>query len=197
MAGAAQRKSPLLSIKTYRAFLETRSDKEYWELIDGVAMMMPPPSVTHQRIATNLLLLLHAALLSHRPALTVMQRLGINIGPAVQNYDPEPDVAVIDAAAARDLKRHHVDRFYLAAEVVSESDRVFVDKKRDIYKLHEHCTCVLTVQQDHVEVRVDLRNNDEWSETVLKSSDDLLVLADFGLRCDVSAVYAGTALQPG
>lgn len=114
----------------------------------------------------------------------------------MQDYDPEPDVLVIDADASRDPGRRYVERFYLAAEIVSESDRTRVNKKRDIYKLHEHCTCILTIQQGLIEVQMELRSNDKWIETVLKNPDDWIVILDFGLRCKVSELYKETALQP-
>jgi hypothetical protein len=49
----------------------------------------------------------------------------------------------------------YVDRFYLAAEVVSDSDRKTLTGKREIYKLHQHCSCVLTVRQDRCHVCID------------------------------------------
>jgi hypothetical protein len=62
--------------------------------------------------------------------------------------------------------------------------------------LHETCSCVLTIQQDRQEVRVDLRTGTGWQEQVLANPDDLLVLPDFGLRCKLSELYRGTRLQP-
>ena len=47
MAVAAARKRPGLSVDTFRAFYASRPDEEHWELIDGVAMMMAAPTLTH------------------------------------------------------------------------------------------------------------------------------------------------------
>jgi len=196
MAVATQRKPPRLSRELFRAFYATRPDEEHWQLIDGVAVMMTPVTVVHQIIATNLQLLLLQALKHHAPALTALPRLGVNIAPPVEDYDPEPDVVVIDASIGRDPNARYIDHFYLAAEIVSASDRVWVEKKREIYKLHETCTDILTVQQDRLEVRVDTRANDIWSEQLLKQPDNLLVLPSLGLSCKVSDLYAGTALEP-
>jgi len=196
MAGAAQRQTPRLSVDLFRSFYATRPDEEQWQLIDGVAIMMTPPTVGHQIIASNLQTVLFQALRQHAPELIAIQRLGVNIGAQIKDYDPEPDVAVIDASTAREPERRYVDRFYLAAEIVSESDRSWVDKKREIYKLHETCTCVLTVQQDQFYVRVDLRTGDGWTESILRQASDVLVLSNFGLRCELADLYRGTALQP-
>src|SRR5262250_2760591 len=97
MARAAQRKPSPLSIKAFRAWSETRPDEERWELIDGVPMMMTPPTKAHQRIASNLERLPSDAL-ARTPARAAYQRVGLNLGPVVENYDPEPDVVVIDVA---------------------------------------------------------------------------------------------------
>jgi Uma2 family endonuclease len=195
MAGVAQRNTPRLSLELFRGFLEGRPDEERWELIDGVAVMMAPPTLAHQQIASNLHHLLYDALKTLGRTFAAHQRSGINLGPSIQYYDPEPDVVVIDVDAIRDPGRRYADRFYLAAEIVSSSDRTYVESKRGVYKLHESCKCILTVQQDRIEVRVDRRTEAGWSEEVLEKSDDVLVLSDFGLRCHVSDLYWGTALQ--
>src|SRR6266852_4747629 len=179
MAGVAQRNPPRLSVELFRGFLEGRPDEERWELIDGVAVMMAPPTLAHQLIASNLQRLLHDALERFAPTLAVYQRAGINLGPSIEYYDPEPDVVVIDADANQDPNRRYADRFYLAAEIVSTSDRTYVESKRGVYKQHETCKCILTVQQDRFEVRVDLRTSAGWQEQLLTKPDDLLALPEF------------------
>ena len=196
MASAPVRTPSRMSLGQFRRFVEDRPDKERWELIHGVAMMMTPPTLAHQRIASNLERLLLDALESHAPTKTAFQAIGVNLGPAVDDYDPEPDVVVTDLDTAETPDERYADRFYLAAEIVSASDRVDVESKREAYKLHGSCTCILTVQQDRFEVRVDLRTDTGWSEQVLKQPDDLLALPDFGLRCKVSDLYRGTPLAP-
>src|SRR5882757_10548909 len=141
MSLKAERKQ--LSVDAFRAFYQCRPDEERWELIDGVAMMMAPPTFAHQRIASNLERLLNDALETFDPARAAYQRGGLNLKRPVANYDPEPDVVVVDIVLAPD--QHYADRFYLAAEAVSGSDRKTLTGKREIYKLHQHCGCVLTV----------------------------------------------------
>src|SRR5438876_10626877 len=79
MAGAPLRNQPRLSVELFRGFLEGRPDEEHWELIDGVAMMMTPPTKAHQRIASNLERLLNDALEGHAPTLTAYQCIGLNL----------------------------------------------------------------------------------------------------------------------
>jgi len=106
----------LLSIKAFRAWAESRPERERWELIGGIPMMIAPPTRDHQRMASNLERLLNDALEAHHPEFSAYQRVGLNLAPVVPDYDPEPDVVVVDADDSGDER--YSDRFYLAAEVV-------------------------------------------------------------------------------
>jgi Uma2 family endonuclease len=196
VVSSLQRTPPRLSVREFRAFYDQRPDHERWELIDGVPIqMMTPPTLVHQRIAGNLEHLLRQALETHHPELMVFQRVGVNIGPHVDDYDPEPDVVVVDGPI-RSLDDRYSDRFYLAGEVVSRSDRVSINRKREVYKLNAACRCILTVQQERPEIRVDRRTERRWGYLVLKRMDDLLELPDFGLRCTLADIYKGVPLKP-
>ncbi len=50
-----------LTLDTFLAFYATRPDEEQWQLVDGIAILMTPPFLTHQRVAGNLQRLLNAA----------------------------------------------------------------------------------------------------------------------------------------
>jgi Uma2 family endonuclease len=183
-----------LSIEAFRAFYQGRPDEERWELIDGVPMMMAPPTFVHQRIASNLERLLNDALEAYAPRRAAYQRGGVNLKRAASNYDPEPDVVVVDIVLTPN--QHYADRFYLAGEVVSDSDKKTLSGKREIYKLHPHCTCILTVRQDRCHIRIDTRTATGWQVKLLSKPTDVLALPDFGLRCKVGDLYRGTPLQP-
>ena len=60
MPGDFLRRTPQLTMEQFHAFRDSRPEEEKWELIDGVPMMMPPPTLVHQRIAANLDRLLNA-----------------------------------------------------------------------------------------------------------------------------------------
>ena len=190
MVGALRRNPPILSVASFRTWLASRPDEEHWELIEGVPMMMTPPNRRHQRIASNLESLLNAALERHDPTLVAYHDIGVNIVSAVP-YDPEPDVAVIREDENPDPR--YADRFYLVAEVLSESDKGIIESKRDIYRAHPSCMCILLVSQDRVEITVDRRAADGWRSQVLHAGDDLAV-PELGLTCPVSHVYRDTAL---
>jgi Uma2 family endonuclease len=190
MAGAVRQTSPMLSVASFRTWLESRPDEEHWELVEGVPMMMTPPNRRHQRIASNLESLLNAALKRHNPAFVAYHDIGVNIVSTVP-YDPEPDVTVIREDENPDPR--YADRFYLVAEVLSESDKAVIESKRDIYRAHPCCTCILLVRQDRMEIIVDRRTNDGWRSEVLHAADHLN-LPEFGLNCLVDDAYRDTLL---
>jgi Uma2 family endonuclease len=133
----AEQKRPGLSVEAFRAFYHGRPDEERWELIDGVPMMMAPPTFVHQRIASNLERLLNDALEVHKPTWAAYQRGGLNLKRAISNYDPEPDVVVVDVVLAPDP--HYVARFFLAAAVAS--DRPWPANARSTSCIKIVCAC--------------------------------------------------------
>jgi hypothetical protein len=86
---ARQRGSPpYWTVEKFRSWIESRPEEERWELIDGAAILMTPPTLAHQRIALNLQHLLNDALEQHDPSLVALERPGLNIQPEVTNYSP-------------------------------------------------------------------------------------------------------------
>src|SRR5260370_7371798 len=51
--------SGTMDVDEFMGFLETRPDKERWDLIEGIAVMMASPNHAHQRISSNLSYLLN------------------------------------------------------------------------------------------------------------------------------------------
>jgi Uma2 family endonuclease len=190
MAGALRENAPILSVDSFRKWLRSRPDEEHWELIEGIPMMMAPPNRRHQRIVTNLENLLNAALKRHNPSLAAYHDVGVNIVSTVP-YDPEPDVAVIREDENSDPR--YADRFYLVAEVLSESDKDIIESKRDIYRAQPSCTCILLVSQERAEIVVELRTGGSWHSRLLHAADEL-ALPEFGLHCPVREIYRDTPL---
>jgi Uma2 family endonuclease len=139
-----RQQAPILSVASFRAWLASRPDEEHWELIEGVPTMAAPPSRRHQRIASNLEARLNAALKRHDPAFVAYQNIGLNIVATVP-YDPEPDVAVIREDENSDPR--YAERFYLVAEVLTESDKGIIESKRDICRSHASCIRILLALQ--------------------------------------------------
>jgi Uma2 family endonuclease len=200
MGVAAQRPGRArMSAQQFRAFQDSRPDHERWELIAGVPIMMVPPTIAHNFIASNLQRLLNDALASQDPSRVAVQRPGVELSSG--DYRPEPDVAVI--AADYEPSQRFVDRAYLLAEIVSETHEVrvcgtdvdWIDVKRGIYLSHAACEAVLIIEQDRMEVRVDVKTDEGWTTQTLGPVDDLH-LRGFGLTCAVADLYRGTPLSP-
>jgi Uma2 family endonuclease len=123
--------SGTMDVDEFMAFMETRPKEEHWDLIDGVAVMMPPATDVHQRVAYNLCRLLDDAIISRRLKLIACLALGVR-SPGILNFQPRPHVVVIPGPARVNL---YSTDFRLAAEVLSPSNT-----RREIdLKLRRYC----------------------------------------------------------
>jgi Uma2 family endonuclease len=189
-----------MSGSEFRSFQERRPDRERWELVAGVPMMMTPPTIAHNRIASNLERLLNSALDLHVPSRMAVQRPGMELGSG--DYRPEPDIGVIDADYSENQR--FVERAHLLAEIVSGSDDVpvpgtqerWIDVKREIYLAHEHCEALLIVQQGRIEAQIDIKTDGGWNSTKIPGPSAELNLPQFGLKCLLGQLYEGTPLRP-
>jgi Uma2 family endonuclease len=201
-SAVVDRRAGRMSGAEFRAFQDKRPDHERWELLGGVPMMMTPPTLSHNQIATNLQRLLNDALEQYAPSMLAAQRPGLEL--ASGDYKPEPDVAVIDADFG--AGQRFVEKAYLLAEIISGTDdipvpgtnRRWVDAKRDLYRAHDHCQAVLNVSQDRMDVELDLRMENGWAASVLQDGGAELSIPAFGFKCVVAQLYDKTplALRP-
>ena len=76
---------------------------------------------------------------------------------------------------------------------MSESDKGVIEGKRDIYRAHPSCTCILLVRQDRLEITVERRTREGWLTQVLHGADEL-TLPEFGLTRLVRDIYRDTPL---
>ena len=195
MPGDFLRRAPQITMKQFHAFRDSRPEEEKWELIDGVPMMMPPPTLVHQRIAANLDRLLNSRLELAKPEWRADREVGIWL-KGDKNYNPEPDVTVIDAAIA--LGQIYVTRFYFVAEVLSDSDEnAVLDAKLAYYKEHEHNRCILFVRQDAVGADQHSRQrNARWRHKRLSDPAAALTLPEIGAIGRLGDLYKFTPLDP-
>ncbi|UFZ01513.1 Uma2 family endonuclease [Bradyrhizobium ontarionense] len=190
------RGSGRMSASEFRSFQARRPDRERWELVGGVAMMMTPPTIAHNQIASNLERLLNDALARHAPAWLATQWPGLDLGTG--DFRPGPDVGVIDADY--DAGQRFVDKAYLLAEIVFDTDEVIVpgtdrrwiEVKRELYRTHPHCRAVLVIAQDRMEVALDLKVDGAWTSILLQGREAELLLHEFGLSCRVADLYERT-----
>ena len=195
MPGDFLRRQPQLSLPVFHAFRSTRPDEEKWELIDGVPMRMPPPSLAHQRLVSTLAALLNARLQLVKPEWQAGHDIGLLV-PGDDKYNPEPDVSVIDAGIDED--QGFAERFYLVAEVLSESDQpAVIAAKFAYYQSHQPNRAVLLVRQDRLGVTVHARlDASRWSERELSAPGDMIELPEIGPIGPLGQLYRDTPLDP-
>lgn len=187
MPGDVLIRGPKLTLEQFHAFRDERPKEEKWELIDGVPVMMPPPTLVHRRIAKNLERMLDARLIEVRPEWRADREIGVLLS-GDEKYNPEPDVTIIDREIA--MGQLYAKRFYVVAEVLSGGSRpeqvVGADKphvlaaKLGYYKLHDHCRSVLLVRQDRIEAELHRRDAGGWDVVTLTEPGDRIVLPELG-----------------
>jgi Uma2 family endonuclease len=181
-----------MDVDEFMAFLETRPDNERWELIEGVAVMMAPPSYARQRIASNLCSLLNNAFDAQRLDLFAYQRAGVR-NPGVRNFQPEPDVVVVAGVAGYDL---YSERFRLAGEVLSPTNtRAEIDLKLRRYREAPDNLYVVVIEPRAFRVELHAKRS-AWQPIVLTDAEAPVDMPEFDLRCLVADLYRGTPLDP-
>lgn len=173
------------------AFYMSRPEEERWQLVDGLAMMMTPPTVLHQKIAKSIMRLLDGALDANRPDLLCLYQTGLRV-PGVEDFNPMPDLLVL---RAEDEFDRSVDRFLLVAEVISPSNTAeMIERKVELYRSHPENLYCLIVDQDSVHVTLYSRDGNAWKRTDLHALADTLALPAFGFEATLADIYAGTPL---
>lgn len=175
-------------VDAFMAFLESRPEKEKWQLVDGVAQrIMTPPLIAHQGIAAELAFVLNVALRANRPDLLAYCEAGVRL-PGRLDFQPEPDVVVLSRQAP---DSHWTEHFLLVAEILSPSnDREKIDRKVELYSEGPDNLHVLVVAQDAVKI-VHRARTAGWRPEEL-GEEDRLVLPEFGLDVAVLELYRGT-----
>jgi Uma2 family endonuclease len=172
-------------LDAYLAFRETRTERERWSLVEGIAYMMPPPTMRNQRIVLNLLNILNAGLERTKPTLVALPGLGLAPG-GQGDFRPEPDVAIVESG---NDERVWSERFYLAAEVLSDGNTpALIERKTKAYASHPVCLHILVIDQKYPSV--ELRSRDSGFEPVrLTRLTDALAMPRFGVACHLSDIY--------
>jgi Uma2 family endonuclease len=179
-----------MNVDEFMAFLETRPDNERWELIEGNAVMMAPPSHVHQLIVYNLCYLLNNAFSKQGRPMFALPGAGVR-NPGLRNFQPVPDVVVIPGPVSYDL---FSERFLLVAEILSPSNtRTEIDVKLRRYREAPHNLYAMVVEPREFFVEIYARSRD-WEPSTLKQPDDPIEMPELGLLCRIVDLYRGTPL---
>jgi Uma2 family endonuclease len=193
MAAPARAFSGSMQAGEFLTFLKGRPKEERWQLVEGVAVMMNPPTLAHQVIALNLRDLLKEGLVRKGLDLLVVNESGVKV-PGVTHFMPRPDVIVIPGIADYQV---FAERFLLAAEVLSPSNtKSLIAQKLRRYKEHPDNLCCLVIDSRRTWMQIHRRSRD-WEPVTLDSPADVLDLPEFALRCAIGDLYRHTPLDPG
>src|ERR1700716_483624 len=169
--------SGTMDVDEFMAFLEMRPHGEHWELIEGVAVMMAPPSYAQQRVVRNLCELLNSAFAARLLDLFAYFDAGVR-SPGVRNFQPEPDVVVVPGVAGYDL---YSERFQLVAEVLPPTNtRREIDLKLRRYREAPNNLYAVVVEPREFRVEIHAKR-DDWQPVSLTESDNPIEMPEFGL----------------
>lgn len=179
-------------------FVETRPEKEKWELVEGQIVMQAQPNLVHQFICSTLQRYLDAGLRRIGSPRITLQNPAVDLWPVRDGHIYVPDVAVLDLADI-EAGLNAVERCYMAAEILSPSDHRRLpgtrQKKIDVkcagYEALPLCEAVLLIELKSLALTLSVRKGETWTRTRL-TGDDRLVLPGFGLDCAVADLYAHT-----
>ena len=184
------RASGLFTVDSYHSFLETRPDDERWQLIDGVAVMMTPPTLVHQRISMNLCRLLNDVFEIKRPEFSALNEVGL-IVPRYDGFRPKADAAVLDDTVQ---DTSYANRFYMAVEIKSDTNTdKHIALKRERYQQHPDNLYVLIIERLSYRLELTARSTG-WQSVLLVGHDTVLDLPEFSFSCRLADLYRGTPL---
>ena len=188
----ARPRSGTMDIDEFMAFIERRPKEERWHLIEGIAVMMAPPSMAHQRIALNLCELFNRAFAERHRDLYAYHEIAIRL-PGVMNFQPEPDVVVASDPAGYEVFAEH---FLLVAEILSPSNtRAEIELKLRRYREAASNLYVVLIEPREFLVEIYARSR-AWQGAVLSNASDPIEMPELGLNCSVRDLYRGTPLCP-
>jgi Uma2 family endonuclease len=181
----------LMTVKDFLAFLEPRPDHERWELVDGVATMMTPPTMAHQRIADNLQALLNAHFAASDADLHAYQGTG-NCIEGLDDFMPLPDVSVVPGVAGYD---YFSTTSCMIAEVSPSNTKRYIARKLDHYRTNTNCSHVLVVESRRIGAELHSRG-EGWTVQQLKDPAAAVSLSGLGISFALGELYRGTILDP-
>jgi len=196
-AESAQKTIEPMTIENFLAFTEGQPDGERWELIDGVAVMSPSPTLWHQIIAANIVIALGAAKLQHGGTWTIALGVGTRV-PISPASLPQPDVMVLERVVTGKPSPITDDALVLF-EVLSKSNTPADQTwRRRVYASVPNCQHYVTVSsRKKIEVvRYDRASG--WRPVRIRDVQSALDLPALGVTIPLADIYRGTppALAP-
>ncbi|SFV12191.1 Endonuclease, Uma2 family (restriction endonuclease fold) [Methylobacterium sp. 174MFSha1.1] len=185
----ALRRAPRMRVAEFLEVIRDRPDEERWELLDGEAVLAPPPFERHQLIVTNLAMALYPL------ARARGGRSLIGFGLLNDEIDDCAPVADVVVRCGPLLPGGHARDPIVVAEVLSPAT-LHIDRgrKAEFYQSLRTLRTYLIVDQDEARVEVWSRGDGpDWSLRVL-GLNDAIPLPDLGGEVPIAALYHGIPL---
>jgi Uma2 family endonuclease len=191
MSYARRRPEPPMTVEQ---FLDWSGDPpgRNWQLIDGVPVMMSPPSNTHGALQARLVTRLGNYLVLHRPGCEVLITPGVQPRLRAAHNLREPDLAVTCPFVPGRLLEAPV----MICEILSPSNTAETREAVRACLTVPTLVEVLVVASESIGAEVLVRGSDgAWpAEPQHYGSGDTLRLPALGFACAIDALYAGLGL---
>jgi Uma2 family endonuclease len=179
-----------LTIGEFLAFTDTRPEGERWELIEGVAVLSPPPVDYHQVVVGNIVVFLLRAKSEKNAAWLPLLGTGTRV-PASVNSLPQPDVMVKELPLTGSPVS---DEALVLVEVLSKSNtKADLAWRRRVYSSVPNCQHYVTVSLKAPEV-VAFDRATGWKERPLTGVGAALDLPALGVTMPLADIYRWTPL---
>lgn len=187
MAEPATRRMTLAEFLAWDDGTDTR-----YELIDGFAVAMPPPTEAHRILALRLGSRIDAALASRRPCNAQIEAGVVRPDRAASYYVPDIAVTCQPNEPGRQLM---VDPI-LVVEILSPSTersdrRVKLPAHQNIESVCE----ILLIDSDSHHAEVYRRENHHWGIELVRGAEAMLFLKSVDVRISMSELYQGIAIS--
>ena len=177
-----------VTIETFDAFVEQQADTAMFELVDGVIVMLPDPTATHEQIAANIAAPLKLAM-DLRRCRTYIGGMRLQRTEHRGDIDkPRPDIVV--RCGPTSTSRTFVTDPLVVVEVLSPST-IDIDRGRklEFYKSLPTVRHIALVYQDQMRVEHYRRGETGFELEVLKVGSDLLYFEAVDFKLELDKVY--------
>ena len=173
----------LMDFEEFQQYVDSRPEKEKWELIDGVPVLNPSPVFPHQIIVRNLIGMFRDLERSVRPDWTAIPGIGVRLS---RTSAVEPDVMIrpMDRLASG-----YCDDMSVGFEVLSPSTaKRDLGWKRDAYARLPSMAHYVIIAPDEVKALVYSRA-DAWAERKFTGLRQTMTLAEIGATLKLADIY--------
>jgi Uma2 family endonuclease len=173
----------LMKFEEFTQFVETRPEKEKWELIDGVPVLNASPNFAHQIIVRNIIGIFRDIERDTSPKWTAIPGIGVRLS-GTNAAEPDAMIRPLD-----NFRSNYCDDMIVGFEALSPSTaKRDLTWKRDAYSKLPSLAHYVIVAPDEVKVFVYSRA-DKWAERKFTDIGKSLLLGAIGAELKLADIY--------